>query len=120
MHDSAEKLHGKNSYARKMSLGASPLRCSSMWHQVMYLPLSQSVPHGRITMGFFLSSKENNFEIAISYFDKFCVGNSILTFIVALCPPDLLHRMTCERTNFHVTKQAKEKFPSDTCSWNTF
>ena len=59
-----------------------------MWHQVMYLPLSPSVLHGRITI-FFLSSNENNFEITISWFAKFCVWNSTLTFIAALCPPAL-------------------------------
>ena len=62
------------------SLVTSPLRCSWMWHQVMYLPLSPSILHGRITI-FFSSSKENNFEITISCFDKFCGGNSTLTFI---------------------------------------
>ena len=72
---------------RQRSLVTSPLRCSWMWHQVMYLPLSPSVLRGRITI--FLSLKENNFEIAISCFDKFCVGNSnsTLTFISALCSP---------------------------------
>ena len=49
----------------------------------MCLPLSPSVLHGRITI-LFSSSKENNFEITISCFDKFCVGNSTLTFIPAL------------------------------------
>ena len=36
---------------------------------------------------FFSSSKEYNFEITISCFDKFCMGNSTLTFIAALCRP---------------------------------
>ena len=71
---------------RQESLVTSPLRCSWMWHQVMYLPLSSSVLHGGITI-FFSLSKENNFEITISCFDKYCVGNSTLTFITALCRP---------------------------------
>ena len=48
-----------------------------------YLPLS----HGRNTI--FLSSKQNHFEIAISCFDKFCVGNATLTLTAALCGPAL-------------------------------
>ena len=73
---------------RLESLVTSPLRCSWMWRKVSrstYL-YHQCILHGRITI-LFLSSKLNHFEIAISCFDKFCVGNSTLTLIAALCGP---------------------------------
>ena len=51
------------------------------------------------------------------------MGNSTLTLTAALCGPALrdtpssvryvyatLHRTTCQRTDFHVTRQAKESF----------
>ena len=54
-----------------------------------YLPLSPVCP-ARPNHGFFFkSSKQNHFEIAISCFDKFCVGNSTLTLTTALCGPAL-------------------------------
>ena len=80
--------------------------------------------------------KRNNFEIATSCFDKFCVGNSTLKLIAALCGPlyvthnpvyvtftTTLHRTTCERTDFHdvhITRQAKERFSQETCSGTHF
>ena len=64
----------------------------------------QCVLHGRIT--FFLSSKQSHFEIAISCFDKLCVGNSTLTLTAALCGLALcdtqssVHYVYCNTTSY--------------------
>ena len=52
------------------SLVTSPLRCSWMWHQVMYLPLSPSVLHGRITIFFYHPKKtilKSPFPVLINF-----------------------------------------------------
>ena len=74
---------------------------------------------------FFFIIQRNNFEVTISCFDKFCVGNSTLTFNLSQrCVVRLdvthnqvyvtftatLYRMTFERTDFQVTNKQKKSF----------
>ena len=136
MHSKKTVMHGQKGRlwsskcvcmvcVRQESSVASPLRCSWMW------PLSPSVLNGRITI--FLSSKENNFEITISCFDKFCVGNSTLTFIAALCGPALPDKQSgvryvyCNAASLDVwtyrfsrNKTSEGKVFSGNLQWDTF
>ena len=88
----------------------------------MYLPLSPSVLHGRITIFFLIiktkSILKSPFPVLINYvwgtvhlrLPQRCVVWLYVTHNqVYITFTATLHRMTCGRTDFHITQQAKEK-----------
>ena len=104
------------------SLVTSLLRCSRMWSQVMYLPLSPVCPAWPSHDFFSHPNKiilKSLFPALINFvwgtlhlrLPQRCVVWFYVTHNqVYITFTATLHRSTCECTNFHVTRQAKESF----------